>query len=246
MTFQNNPGGPGLGQSSGQTLRVNGVDIRTDATAQGSYLTQAFFWMFAGLLLTAAIATLVQFNPAILEFVASNYLVILIAQFALVMVISFGISRLNATVALGLFFIYAASLGFTVIALVMQVYTGASIATAFVSAGAMFGGAALYGYTTKRSLAGIGRYLMMALFGLIAAVVANVFLGNSTFDLIISIAGVGLFTVLTAFHVQRIASGDLAIAAGSVEKAAVLGALLLYLDFINIFLFLLRLFGDRR
>ncbi|HUG30967.1 MAG TPA: Bax inhibitor-1/YccA family protein [Candidatus Limnocylindria bacterium] len=246
MTFQNTPGGTGFGQSADQTVRVNGVDIRTGSAAQGSYLTQAFFWMFAGLLLTAAVAALVQFNPAILRFVASNFLVILIAQFALVMVISFGISRLNATVALGLFFVYAASLGFTVIALVMQVYTQASIATAFISAAAMFGGAALYGYTTKRSLAGIGRYLMMALFGLIAAVVVNVFVGNSMFDMIISIFGVGLFTVLTAFHVQRIASGDLAIAAGSVEKAAVLGALLLYLDFINLFLFLLRLFGDRR
>lgn len=247
MSFQNTPGGTGMGQpADGQTLRVNGVDVRTGAAAQGSYLTQAFFWMFAGLLLTAAVAALVQTNQAVLEFVASNFLVIVIAQFALVMGISFGISRLNATVALGLFFVYAASLGFTVIALVMQVYTTASIATAFVSAAAMFGGAALYGFTTKRSLAGIGRYLMMALFGLIAAIVVNLFVGNGTIDIIISIGGVVLFTILTAFHVQRIANGDLAIAAGSVEKAAVLGALLLYLDFINLFLFLLRLFGDRR
>jgi hypothetical protein len=245
VTFQGNQAGGGIGQPD-QALRVNGVDIRTNAAAQGSYLTQAFFWMFAGLLLTAAAAALVQFNPAILQIVANNVLLIIIAQFALVMVISFGISRLNATVALGLFFVYAASLGFTVIAIVIQVYEAASIATAFISAAAMFGGAALYGYTTKRSLAGIGRYLMMALFGLIAAVVVNVFLGNSALDLVISVVGVGLFTVLTAFHVQRIASGDLAIAAGSVEKAAVLGALLLYLDFVNIFLFLLRLFGDRR
>ena len=246
MTFQPSSPDGRLGQPEQGTLRINGVDIRADAATRGAYLTQAFFWMFAGLLLTAAVAALVQLNPAILRFVASNFLLIVIAQFALVMVISFGITRLNATLALGLFFVYAASLGFTVIALVMQVYTTASIATAFISASAMFGGAALYGYTTKRSLSGIGRYLMMALFGLIAAVVVNLFVGNSALDLVISIIGVGLFTVLTAFHVQRISSGDLAIAAGSVEKAAVLGALLLYLDFVNIFLFLLRLFGDRR
>jgi FtsH-binding integral membrane protein len=246
VTFQGNQGSGGFGQPADQTLRVNGVDIRTNVDAQGRYLTQAFFWMFAGLLLTAAVAALVQFNPAILQFVANNFLVIVIAQFALVMVISFGISRLNATLALGLFFVYAASLGFTVIALVMQVYTAASIATAFISASAMFGGAALYGYTTKRSLAGIGRYLTMAVFGLVAAIIVNLILGNGVVDLIISIIGVGLFTVLTAYHVQRIASGDLAVAAWSVEKAAVLGALLLYLDFVNIFLFLLRLFGDRR
>ena len=86
----------------------------------------------------------------------------------------------------------------------------------------------------------------MAVIGLIVASVINIFLGNSTLDWIISIVGVVIFTVLTAYHVQRIASGDLALAAGSVEKAAVLGALLLYLDFVNIFLFLLRLFGDRR
>ena len=244
MTFQGNQGG--VGQPVDQTLRVNGVDVRTNAAAQGSYLTQAFFWMFAGLLLTAAVAALVQLSPTILRVVLDNVLLILIAQFALVMVISFGIRRINAMVALGLFFIYAASLGFTVIAIVMQVYSAASIATAFVSASAMFGGAALYGYTTKRSLAGIGRYLMMALFGLIAAIVVNLFLGNSAIDLIISVIGVGLFTVLTAFHVQRIASGDLALATGSVEKAAVLGALFLYLDFVNLFLFLLRLFGGRR
>ena len=111
---------------------------------------------------------------------------------------------------------------------------------------AMFGGAALYGYTTKRSLAGIGGYLVMGIIGLIAASVVNIFLGSSPFSWILSVAGVVLFTVLTAFHVQRIAKGDLAVAAGSVEKAAVLGALLLYLDFVNLFLFLLRIFGDRR
>lgn len=245
MTFQPTPSGLGSGQSP-EAERI-GAAIRTDSAVQGSYLTQAFFWMFAGLLLTAAVGVLVQSNQTVLNFVRDNFLIIIIAQFALVIGISFGIRRINATIALGLFFVYAASLGFTVLAIVLQVYPTATIATAFLSASAMFGGAALYGYTTKRSLASIGGFLIMAVIGLIVASVVNLFLGNSTLDWIISIVGVVIFTALTAFHVQRIASGDLALATGSVEKAAVLGALLLYLDFVNIFLFLLRLFGgDRR
>jgi FtsH-binding integral membrane protein len=219
---------------------------QASVAVQGSYLTQAFFWMFAGLLLTAAVGALIQGNAEVLRFVGQNFLLIIIAQFALVLGISFGIRRMSATLALGLFFVYAASIGFTVLAVVLQVYSTASIATAFLSASAMFGGAALYGYTTKRSLAGIGGFLTMAVFGLIAAMIVNLFLGNSTFDLIISVIGVVLFTALTAYHVQRIANGDLAIATGSTEKAAVVGALFLYLDFVNLFLFLLRLFGGRR
>lgn len=255
MTFQGNQGGSGYGQPPDSTVRPNTLAseserieaaIRGNAAVQGSYLTQAFFWMFAGLLLTAAVGVVVQSNQTVLDFVRENFLVIVIAQFALVIGISFGIRRLNATLALGLFFVYAASLGFTVLAIVLQVYPAATIATAFLSASAMFGGAALYGYTTKRSLASIGGFLIMGVIGLIVASVINIFLGSDTFGWIISIVGVVIFTALTAYHVQRISNGDLALAAGSVEKAAVLGALLLYLDFVNIFLFLLRIFGDRR
>jgi len=246
VTFQTNPTGNGSGSSlSAEAERINAA-IRGNAGVQGSYLTQAFFWMFAGLLLTAAVGVLVQFNPVVLSFVADNFLIILVAQFAIVLGISFGIRRISATVALGLFFVYAASLGFTIFAIVLQVYSTGSIATAFLSASAMFGGAALYGYTTKRSLASIGGYLTMAVIGLVVALVINLFLGSDTFGWILSLVGVALFTVLTAYHVQRIANGDLALATGSVEKAAVFGALLLYLDFINLFLFLLRLFGGRR
>lgn len=240
MTFQTNE------QGGYNTAQPGAIDLRAGTQAQGAYLNQAFFWMFAGLLLTAAVGVIVQSNETVLRFVANNFLIILIAQFALVMGISFGIRRISATVALGLFFVYAASLGFTVLAIVLQVYPTATIATAFFSAAAMFGGAALYGYTTKRSLASIGGFLIMGVIGLIVASVVNIFLGSDTIAWIISIVGVVIFTALTAFHVQRIANGDLAIATGSVEKAAVLGALLLYLDFVNIFLFLLRLFGGNR
>ncbi len=243
MTLQPNPFDAQAAEPA--TIRINGVDIRADGKTQVAYLTQAFFWMFAGLLLTAGIATLVQLDTGLLSFAASNVLPLIVGQLVLVIVISWGINRISASVALGLFFVYAASLGLTV-GLIVSAYTTASVGAAFLSASAMFGGAALYGYTTKRSLAGIGGYLRMAIFGLIAAMIVNIFVGAGTLGWIISLVGVVLFTILTAFHVQRIAKGDLVVATGSVEKAAVIGALLLYLDFVNVFLFLLRLFGGRR
>ena len=245
MTFQNNPGGTGLGQPTGAgSGGLGGVDVRATTQVQGAFLTQAFFWMFAGLLLTAAVAAFVQFNTALLGFAADYFIVLFLAQIGLVVVISAGITKLNATAALSLFFVYAASLGLTV-GLIVSLYTGESVVTAFLSAGAMFGGAALYGYTTKRSLAGIGAFASMGVFGLIVAMIVNVFLGSGPLGFIISAIGVVIFTILTAFDVQRIAAGQLVQQTGSVEKAAVIGALNLYLDFINIFLFLLRLLGGR-
>ena len=139
---------------------------------------------------------------------------------------------------------YAASLGLS-IGLIVSLYTGASVVTAFLSASAMFGGAAIYGHVTKRSLASLGGLLFMGVIGLVVASVLNIFLVNDTLSFVISIIGVVIFTALTAYDVQRIQNGDLAVYTGSMEKAAVLGALHLYLDFINIFLFLLRIFGSR-
>ena len=223
--------------------------LRSDASARpttvpAALLTQAFLWMFAGLLLTAGVAAVVQTNEALLAFSESNFMLLIIGQLVVVFAINLGISRLGATAALGLFFVYAASLGLT-IGLIVSLYTATSVATAFLSAAAMFGGAALYGATTKRSLVGIGGILSMAVIGLIVAMVINIFLPSGPFGLILSIIGVILFTALTAYNVQRIQAGDL-VARYSVEKAAVIGALSLYLDFVNIFLFLLRIFGSRR
>jgi FtsH-binding integral membrane protein len=228
-----------------QTTPGGSAEVRPNAVVSAAFLTQAFIWMFAGLLLTAGVAALVQTNETLIAFAEQWFLLLFIGQLALVIVISAGINRVSATVALGLFFVYAATLGLTV-GLIVSIYNGESIAAAFLSAAAMFGGAALYGATTKRSLAGIGGALMMALFGLIAAMVVNIFLPNGIFGWVISVGGVLLFTVLTAYDVQRIHAGTLVAMTGSVEKAAVLGALRLYLDFINLFLFLLRLMGGRR
>ena len=220
-----------------------GATTATDTSQR--FLTHAFGWMFAGLLLTAGVATVVQSSQTLTTFALQNFLILIFAQLGIVLAISAGINRLNATAALGLFFVYAASLGLTV-GLIVQAYTGASVAVAFLSASAMFGGAAAYGALTHRSLAGLGGILMMGLIGIIVASVVNLFLGSPAVSWLVSIAGVVIFTALTAYDVQRIQSGWLAQATGSVEKAAVIGALRLYLDFINLFLFLLRLTGGRR
>jgi uncharacterized protein len=215
------------------------------AAIPAALLTQSFVWMFAGLLLTAGVTALAQTNESLRTFALDNFLLLIIAQLVVVFAINLGINRLGATAALGLFFVYAASLGLTV-GLIVSAYTTSSVVTAFLSASAMFGGAALYGATTKRSLVGIGGFLSMAVFGLIVALVVNVFLASGPLGLVISIIGVVIFTALTAYNVQRIQAGDLVARYGSVEKAAVIGALQLYLDFINLFLFLLRIFGSRR
>ena len=205
--------------------------------------------MFVGLLVSAVIAYFVQGNVNLMRFAYENTFILLIAQFGLVLVISAGINKISAIVALSLFFVYAASMGLT-LGVIIAAYTAgpnpASVVTAFLSASAMFGAAAIYGAVTKRSLAKMGGILFMGLIGLIVASVLNLFLGSTQLTWIISIIGVVIFTGLTAWDVQRIASGQLAIYTGSMEKAAVIGALTLYLDFINIFLFLLRLFGSNR
>jgi FtsH-binding integral membrane protein len=235
VSFQNRP----------EYSRGSEVGARPAVEASTSFLTHAFGWMFAGLLLTSAVTLLVQGSQQLRDLAAGAFLPLIIGQLALVVVIGWGINRLNATAALGLFFVYAASLGLT-IGVIVLAYNGESVGSAFLTAAGMFGGAALYGATTKRSLASVGGFLALGLIGLIVALVVNTLLASSVFGWILSLLGVGLFAVLTAWDVQRISAGQLVARTGSVEKAAVLGALSLYLDFVNLFLFLLRLFGGRR
>jgi uncharacterized protein len=220
------------------------VGPRADARTQAAFLTQAFVWMFLGLAVTAGVSFVVQSNTRLLQFAGDNILVLIIGQLVLAFAIQLGIRRMSATLALGLFFVYAASLGLT-IGLIVSFYTTGSVVTAFLSASAMFGAAAVYGHVTKRSLAGLGGFLLMGVIGLLVASVINIFLASDTISWVISLVGVVIFTALTAYDVQRIQNGDLAVWTGSTEKAAVLGALHLYLDFVNLFLFLLRLLGNR-
>ena len=220
------------------------LGVVPDARLQAAFLQHAFLWMFLGLLLTAAVAFVVQSNERLLGFASSFYFLLLIGQLGLVVAISAAINRISASAALGLFFAYAATLGVTM-GLFVSYYTTGSVAAAFLSASAMFGAAAVYGAVTKRSLANLGGFLFMGLIGLLVAMLVNIFIASSTVSLAISVLGVVIFTVLTAYDVQRIQAGDYAAATGSMEKAAVIGALKLYLDFINLFLFMLRLMGGR-
>ena len=216
-----------------------------DARVATRLLTQSFGWMFGGLLLTALVALLIQSNPRFVQGAADLYIVAVVANLGLVFTISLGINRMNAGLALGLFFAYAAVNG-AMFGLIFAAYSLPSVGVAFVSTAGMFGAAAAYGVLTKRNLASLGGILSMGLIGLFIALIVNIFLGSGLLGFVISIVGVGLFTALTAYDVQRIATGDLVERLGSVEKAAVMGALRLYLDFINLFLMILRLTGGRR
>ncbi|MEA2537069.1 MAG: uncharacterized protein QOF11_1303 [Chloroflexota bacterium] len=225
----------------------SGVDlgVRPATALSVGFLTQAFAWMFAGLLLTAGVAYVVQTSDTLVRAASGLFLPLFIVQIVLVVAISAGINRMSATVALGLFFVYAALMGVT-LSFIFIAYELGSIVAAFVSASGMFGAAAVYGAVTKRSLASIGGYAFMGLIGIVIASVVNIFLRSDGVSWAISIVGIGIFVVLTAWDVQKISRGQFAAATGSMEKGAVLGALSLYLDFINIFLFLLRLMGGRR
>lgn len=223
------------------------LGVRPAARLSVAFLSQAFTWMFLGLLLSAFVAYLVQNNLGLTQTVLNLWLPLIIAEMVIGVGLQVAIRRINATVALGLFLIYAAINGLTfgviILAYTYQTGSAATVVEAFVSAAAMFGGAALYGAVTKRSLTNMFGYLAMATWGLLVAILLNVFLGNGTLDIIISVIGVVIFTALTASTVQRISTGQIAAMTGSMEKASVIGALLLYLEFVNIFLFLLRLFG---
>jgi len=220
------------------------LGVKPDARLAAAFLSQAFLWMFVGLLVSAGVAWFVQDNTRLVEFARGSFFLLFIAQIAIVVVISAAINRISATLALALFFVYAASLGIT-LGLIVSSYATASVVTAFLSASAMFGAAAVYGAVTKRSLARLGGILFMGLIGLFVAMILNIIVGSSQLSWLISIVGVVLFTALTAYDVQRIQAGDLAAQTGSMEKAAVIGALHLYLDFLNLFLFMLRLTGGR-
>jgi FtsH-binding integral membrane protein len=213
-------------------------------------LVGAFGWMFAGLLLSAGVAFLVGTSESLLTTVTQWWLPIIIGQFVLAMVIQGAINRLSPLAALGLFFVYAASMGLTIgviVWAVMQQEGGvAAVTSAFLSASAMFGAAALFGAVTKRDLSSLGGILIMGLVGIIVASVINIFLGSPAISWVVSILGVVIFVGLTAYNVQKITRGDYAAWTGSREKASVLAALVLYLNFINLFLFMLRIFGGNR
>jgi len=221
------------------------LGVRPAPELANRFLAQSFGWMFAGLLLTTAIATVVATNPSLINAVARSWLVFILLQLGLGIGIQALMPRLSATLGLGLFFVFAATMGVTV-GVIVSLYNTESVITSFLGASAMFGAAAIYGATTKRNLNSLGGFLFMGMIGLLVASVVNLWLGSSPFGWAIALIGVVIFTVYTAYDVQKISYGDYAASLGSVEKASVLGAIHLYINFVNIFLFLLRLTGGRR
>jgi FtsH-binding integral membrane protein len=188
--------------------------------------------------------TLTSFGHAI--YGGPGQIVLLLGTLGLVFFISFRINRLQYTTALALFMVYAALLGVTMSSIFLA-YTGASITRVFFISAASFGALSLYGYTTQRDLSAMGSFLMMGLFGLILASLVNLIWPSGALSFAISVIGVGVFAGLTAYDTQRIKEMyDSMDDDGTIGRKAVMGALSLYLDFINLFLMLLRLVGDRR
>ena len=226
-----------------------------------AYMLRVYNYMAAAVALTGVVAY-ATFNAAVVTdasgkitaltpfgqtiFSGPLSIVLLLGTLGLVFFISFRINRLQYTTALTLFMVYAALLGVTLSSIFLA-YTGASITRVFFISAASFGALSLYGYTTQRDLSAMGSFLIMGLFGIIIASLVNIFLKSSGLDWAISVIGVGVFAGLTAYDTQRIKEMyDSMDDDGSMGRKAVMGALSLYLDFINLFLMLLRLVGDRR
>ena len=218
-------------------------DVRVTA-----FLSKVYGWMFLGLLITAGTALAVASSPVLIETFIGNrilFWILVLGQLGLVFYLSARVEHIAPATAAGLFMLYSALVGVTT-SVIFLVYTSASIVSAFMISATMFGAMAVFGTLTKRSLAGVGQFMFMGLIGLIIASIVNIFWLNSALYFVISVVGVIVFTGLTAWDAQRLKEMAVALPDGRVGSYAVVGALSLYLDFINLFFFILRLFGGRR
>jgi FtsH-binding integral membrane protein len=229
------------------------MDAWTSNTVQAAdrvsaFLWKVYGWMAIGLGLTALVAFAVAGSPDLLRVLIGNRLVffgLVIVELGLVFFLSARADRLAPGTAAGLFALYSALNGVT-LSVILLAYTGESVTMTFVVTAGMFGALALFGSTTKRSLAGVGQFFMMGLIGLILASILGMFWHNDALQFLISVVGVIVFTGLTAYDAQRLKQMALALPDGQIGAYAVVGALSLYLDFINLFLMLLRFTGSRR
>jgi FtsH-binding integral membrane protein len=250
--FDRNYAAQGRGIGTGRAVAID----------QGlrAYMIRVYNYMAVGVALTGVVAWL-TFNAATVTNAAGKLaltpfgqaiysgpavIVLFLGTLGLVFLISWRIDRLQPSTAFTLFMVYAGALGL-MLSSVFLTYTGASITRVFFISAAAFGGLSLYGYTTQRDLSPIGSFLIMGLIGLVIAMLVNIFLKSTGLDFVISAAGVLIFAGLTAWDTQKIKNmydvNDDGTIAG---RKAVMGALTLYLDFINLFMFLLRFLGDRR
>jgi FtsH-binding integral membrane protein len=218
-------------------------DVRVTA-----FLSKVYGWMFLGLLLTAGTALIVASSPVLIKTLILNrflFWMLLFAQIGLVWYMAARVEKMAPATAAGMFLLYSAVVGITT-SVIFLVYTSASIVSSFVITAGMFGAMAVFGTFTRRSLAGWGQFLFMGLIGLIIAMVVSIFWLNDLLSFVISVVGVIVFTGLTAYDAQRLKEMAVALPDGRVGSYAVVGALSLYPDFINLFFFILRLFGGRR
>lgn len=226
------------------------LSVAQQEQAIKSFLPRVYLWMFAALLVTAVVAWTTYSNESLQNLFFSNGWIVMglfIAQIVLVIALSAAIGRLSPAVATLIFFAYAALTG-VVFSSIFIAYTGTSIASTFVATAGMFGVMSIIGLTTGMDLTRIGNIAIMALIGILIASVINFFLQSEALYWIISVVGVLVFIALIARDTQKLKQMSYQVDpnTGEGQKASIMGALVLYLDFINLFLFLLRLFGNRR
>jgi len=246
----------GFGQEGYNQENVSGFQAhagglhseQTDTSVESKFLTQVFGWLSLGLAVTAVTSFAVLNSQTLIALIFGSGLFwgLIIGELALVWYLSSRIFKMSTGAAGTAFFVYSLLNGITLTP-ILHMYTGASIASTFVVCAGTFGATALYGYTTKKDLSSMGGLLMMALIGLIIASVVNIFLGSSLLYWGLTVLGIVIFVGLTAYDMQKIKDMSRGHFAGGEmgEKASILGALTLYLDFINLFIMLLRLLGDR-
>jgi len=217
-----------------------------------AFVRSVYNWMMVGLALTGFAALYVAGNPSLLRFVYGNRLVffgLIIGELAMVFTLSARVHKMSAATATGIFVAYSVLNGVT-LSVIFLVYSAASIASTFFICAGTFAACSVYGWTTKRDLTSVGSFVMMGLFGIIIASVVNMFIGSHGMSQVIAYIGVIVFVGLTAYDTQKLKEMALSqpagLDAGVIRKGSIMGALSLYLDFINLFLMLLRIFGSSR
>ena len=219
------------------------TDYRTITIAQSGVMRGVYGWMGVGLFVTALVSLLTASTPALLQAILGNrilFYALIFGELGLVVSISGAINKISASTASLLFLIYAALNGLTM-STIFIAYTSTSIASTFLITSCMFGAMSMYGYLTKSNLNSWGSFLFMGLIGMVVASLVNMFLHSSMIHWVISFCGIIVFTGLTAYDTQKIKN-----LGNTGRKGAILGALTLYLDFINMFLIMLRVLNDRR
>jgi FtsH-binding integral membrane protein len=228
------------------TFENSQVLVRGASDVERRFMSAVYRWMALGLIVTAGMAFWVASTPEVLQVVIGNRMVfwaLIIAQFGLVMALSAAVNKLSAGVAGALFLLYSALTGAT-LSVVLLVYTGNSVASAFAVTAGTFLTMSIFATVTKRDLSGWSSFLFMGLIGVVIASVVNIFMKSSMMQFVISAAAVVVFTGLTAYDTQRLRR--MAVAGAGIAALPVNGALSLYLNFINLFLSILNLFGGRR